>query len=209
MSMNFMRTATYPASTAPFDDVPPPKPWADSLLRQDCRSHFSISDGIAAEIVQATSYERLAFRFRAPVHMLVVHEQGARYDGETFVEGSSRSRLRDFTRKLTFVPANHDYGEWQEPWTLARLMYVYFDPAELGVLFDPDITGVTMAPRLFFEDERLLETGLKLKRSLESPTSEHPLYVEALGIVLAHELVRFNRRTNLSRETNWRAGRRA
>jgi AraC family transcriptional regulator len=206
MLMNSMHTDTDPAPPEPFDDRPPRQPRADSSPGQDRLSHFSISDGIAAEIVQATSYERFAFRFRAPVHMLVVYEQGARYDGETFVEGSPRSRLRDFTRKLTLVPANHEYREWQEPWTLTRLMYVYFDPAELHFLCDSDITGVTMSPKLFFEDARLFDTALKLKRSLESPAWEPRIYLEALGIMLAHELISFHRRTNHSSGGHRRAG---
>ena len=198
MSTNFMYTDTDTdtASTA-FDSGPQRQLWADLGPAQDRRSYFGICDGIAAEIFRATSYERSAFRFRAPVHMLVVHEQGARYDGETFIEGSTRSRVRDFTRKLTFVPAEHDYGEWQEPWTLARLMYVYFDPAKLFFLSGANM-GVTMAPKLFFEDARLFSTALKLKRALESWTSEHPQYLKALGVVLAHELIRFHRAASLS-----------
>ena len=52
-----------------------------------------------------------------------------------------------------------------------------------------------MAAKLFFEDAALLDTALRLKRSLESPTSESRLYLEALGIVLVHELIRLNRAT--------------
>ena len=51
---------------------------------------------------------------------------------------------------------------------------------------------MTLAAKLFFEDATLLDTALKLKRSLESPTLENRLYLEALGVVLAHELIRFN-----------------
>lgn len=202
MSMNSMHTDTNWASTAASGGPPPRRSHADSSMR-DRRSHFSISDGIAAEIVEAGSYERFAFRFRAPVHMLVVYEQGARRNGETFVEGSSRSTLRDFARKLTFVPAGHEYREWQEPQTLARLMYVYFDPAKLRYLFDTDITGVTMSAKLFFEDARLLDTALELKRSLENRSSQHRLYLEALSFVLAHQLIRFYRGTNRSYGADW------
>lgn len=168
-----------------------------------------ISDGMAAEIVQLTSHGRFEFRFRAPVHLLVVHEQGARRDGETFVEGLSRSTLRDFARKLTFVPAGREYREWQEPRTLARLMFVYFDPAKLRILLeagiDAGVADVSFAARLFFEDTTLLDTALKLKRSLESPTVESRLYLEALGVVLVHELVRLNSGTPRS-EPQYRGG---
>jgi AraC family transcriptional regulator len=57
---------------------------------------------------QATMREKIEFRFRAPLHLLAVCDQGMRSDGDTFVEGLPRSSLRDVTRKLTFVPAGHE-----------------------------------------------------------------------------------------------------
>jgi hypothetical protein len=99
-------------------------------------------DGMAAEIVQATRHGRIELRFRAPHHLLAVYEQGVRGDGETFVEGLPRSTLRDFKRKLTFVPAGHEYYEWHEPRSLARVVYFNFDPAKMPTHFE---TGV--APR--------------------------------------------------------------
>jgi AraC family transcriptional regulator len=206
MLMNSAHTRTNPAPTAPFGDHPSRSPEADPSLSRDLRLHFSILDGIAAETVQTTSLETFAFRFRARVHTLVVYEQGARHEGETFIEGSPGSTVRDFARKLTFVPAHHHYREWQKPRTLMRLMYVHFDPAKLPFLFDADITGVAMAAKLFFEDAKLLGTALKLKRSLESPTSEDRLYLEALGVLLAHELIHLCRITNLSCEADRQAG---
>ncbi len=76
--------------------------------------------GITAEIVQATRPDRIESRFRAPLHLLAVYERGVRQDGNTFVEGSPKSALRDFRRKLTFVPADHEYHEWQQPRLLSR-----------------------------------------------------------------------------------------
>jgi AraC-like DNA-binding protein len=151
-----------------------------------------ISDGMTAEIVEARSNDRVEFRFRAPVHLLVVYEQGARRDGETFIEDLSKSTLRDVSRKLIFVPAGHEYRDWHEPRMAARLMYFCFDPAKLQIICDSNLTNVSFTPRLFFEDATLLDTALKLKRSLESPISENRLYLEALGVVLVHELVRLN-----------------
>lgn len=151
-----------------------------------------ISDAMTAQTVQATCHDRLEFRIRTPVHMLVVYEQGARRGGDTFVEGLARSTLRDFSRKLTFVPAGHEYREWHEPRTLARFMYFYFDPGKLKILSDASLAGLSFSARLFFEDAALLDTALKLKRLLEIPTSENRLYLEALGVVLVHELIRLN-----------------
>ncbi|MFD2055460.1 helix-turn-helix domain-containing protein [Mesorhizobium calcicola] len=158
-------------------------------------SRTEISDGIVAEVVQAAGHDQFEFRFRAPMHLLVVYEQGTRRDGDTFVEGLPRSKLRDFGRRLTLVPAGREYLEWHAPRTFARLMFVYLDPAKLQVPFSAGMTDVTFAARLFFEDATLLGTAFKLMRSLESPIPENRRYLEALGIVLAHELIRFHEGT--------------
>jgi AraC family transcriptional regulator len=161
---------------------------ADGVRRRALNWH-----GMGAELVEFTSHERAEIRFEAPVHLLVVYEQGVRREGETFVEGLPRSTLRDMSRKLTFVPAGHEYREWQEPRTLARLMYFYLDPAALQITPQMDVAQTPLAPRLFFEDTTLWETALKLKRSIETPAADDRPYAEALGVVLIHELLRLNR----------------
>ena len=152
-------------------------------------------DGMAAEIVQATRPEKIEFRFRAPLHLLAVYDQGIRSDGETFVDGLPRSKLRDVRRKLTFVPAGHVYhDEWREPRVLARVLYLYFDPAKMPTYREANIVPATLAARLFFEDATLSDTALKLKRLIERAGVSSSPYLEALGIVLAHELIRLNAR---------------
>jgi AraC family transcriptional regulator len=149
--------------------------------------------GIAAEIVQAKSNEPVEYRFKAPVHLLIVYEQGVRHEGETFIDSLPRSTLRDVTRKLTFVPAGHEYRESQHPRVPARLLYFYVDPTALLLGNAPVWSDVPMAPRLHFEDASLWGTAIKLKRVLEEDGWPDRLYVEALGCVLAHELAQFGR----------------
>ncbi len=149
-------------------------------------------DGVAVEIVQVTRCERIEFRFSGSRHLLVVHEQGTRQDGETVVEGLSRSTLRDCRRKLTFVPAGREYYEWQEPRHLGRVIYFYFDPARFPVASGQGVEGGAFAPKLFFEDTALWDTALKLAAQIENSGSDNQPYLEALGVVLEHELVRLN-----------------
>src|SRR5262245_27774367 len=145
-------------------------------------------DGMAIEVVHAIGHDKVEFRFRAPVHVLVAYEEGVRENGETLIEGLPRSTLRDVKCKLAFVPAGHEYREWQEPRTRGRIVYFYFDPAKMPT--DPRAGADTpLAPRLFFEDKALWETAVKLGKLIESG-SEDRHYCEALGVVLAHELVR-------------------
>jgi len=147
-------------------------------------------DGMAAEIVQATSHESIEYRFCAPRHLLVLYEQGVRCNGDTFVEGLPRSTLRDFQRKLTFVPAGCEYRERHEPRVLTRMVFFYLEPERVPT--SSETANAALAPRLFFEDATLWNTALKLKQLLETIGSDNQLYLEALSVVLAHELVRLN-----------------
>jgi AraC family transcriptional regulator len=149
-------------------------------------------DGMTVEIVQATRPERTEYTFNGPRHLLAVYEQGERREGETIVEGLPRSTLRDFKRKLVFVPAGHEYSDWQEPRSLTRVVYFYFDPSKMSTLSQADVSGTPLSPRLFFEDTTLWDTAVKLRKQIESAGSDNRLYFEALGVVLAHELVRLN-----------------
>jgi AraC family transcriptional regulator len=69
-------------------------------------------------------------------------------------------------------------------------MYFYFDPAKMPRHSEANLAD--FVPRLFFEDSALWETALKLAALIESAGSDNQSYAEALGVVLAHELVRLN-----------------
>jgi AraC family transcriptional regulator len=153
------------------------------------RRHIFALEGMTVETVEATSCEKIEYRFRAPRHLLAVCEQGVRSNGDTFVEGLPKSSLRDLKKKLTFVPAGHEYHERQEPRISSRVVYFYFDPAKMPIHSNTGFTDFT--PRLYFEDLVIRETALKL-----SAGADNRLYQEALGVVLAHELVRLNSRTS-------------
>jgi AraC family transcriptional regulator len=156
-------------------------------------------NGVRAEIVQATRRDRIEFGFRAPFHLLVAYEQGMRRDGETFVEGLPSSKLREVRRRLTFVPAGHEYREWQEAHTLARIAYFYFDPVKMPSPSETRFMTPPFAPLLFFEDGMLWDSAMKAAAMVESG-SANQRYCDALGTVLAHDLVRVSaetRRSNL------------
>jgi AraC family transcriptional regulator len=147
-------------------------------------------DGLAAEAVHITKHCRVESYFRSFVHLLILFEQGTRSEGLTFVEGVPHSTLRDYGRKFIFVPAGYEYRDWQEPVGLARAVYFYFDPRTLPFETDPERAAPSFTPRLFFEDEGLWEQAIKLKALLDHPQACDRHYGEALGVVMAHELLR-------------------
>jgi AraC family transcriptional regulator len=148
--------------------------------------------GMAAEIVKATRSDRIESRFCAPLHLLAVYERGMRHAGETFVEGLPSSTVRDFTRKLVFVPAGHEYRDWQETRVRSRVAYFYFDPAAFAINADLSVTELPFSPRLFFEDNELWDLAFRLTTSIEGDGSLHRPYVEALGVLMAYELIRLH-----------------
>src|ERR1700730_1448060 len=148
--------------------------------------------GLRVETVQLMQHTPFEYGFRAPCHLLIAAEVAERYDGESFVEGLPRSTLRDFTHKLTFVPAGHDFRGWQRPRALTRTTYFYIDPR--GPLADPALRfgEIEFKPRLFFYDRDLWEIAFKHWSLFDILGSMQRQYAEALGIVLTYELVRIN-----------------
>src|SRR3984893_14546099 len=108
-------------------------------------------DGIRVEVVQFVTHDKIEFRFRAPCHLLLVYEEGVRDEGETVVDDLPPSTLRTLRRKLTFVPAGHEYREWQRPRVRSRVICFYFDPAKMPIDADSRSGAVCLAPLLFFE----------------------------------------------------------
>ena len=148
--------------------------------------------GMAVDIVQASRRGRIDYHYCAPVHMLAVHERGVRHAGCTMIEGLPKSTLQDCSRKLVFVPGGRRYHDWHEPRSLARTIFFYLNPSQFEAAPELALWRVSLAPQLFFEDNALIETALKLAALIENGGSDHRRYLEALGVVLAHELVRIN-----------------
>jgi AraC family transcriptional regulator len=146
--------------------------------------------GMAAETAKATEPCKIEVRFHAPVHLLILFEEGARREGLTCVEGLPRSGLRNYKGKLVFVPSGHEFYDWHEPSHLTKAAYFYFDPAVLPLKSAAGHTDLPLAPRLFFEDAGLWDIAIRLKALIEGPEPIDRLYCESLGVVLAHEIVR-------------------
>src|SRR5438093_4389697 len=146
-------------------------------------------DGIKVEIIQSATHDKVEFRFQSACHLLLVYEEGVRDEGETLVGDLPPSNLRTLRRKLTFVPAGNDYREWQRPRVRSRVICFYFDPAKMPVHSGASATGAPLGARLFFENNVLWETAVKLAIAIEDGC-EPERYCEALAVVVAHELLR-------------------
>jgi AraC family transcriptional regulator len=156
------------------------------------RRHLAQWNGIQADAVEIASREPYEYEFKASRHLLIMSEHARRDEGETLIEGLPKSRLREFSHKLSLVPAGHQFFGWMKPRTSVRVTYFYIDPR--GPLIDPELgfAETEFKPRLFFFDKDLWETAVKLKALSENPAPGQRQYAEAVSMVMLHELLRLN-----------------
>jgi len=147
-------------------------------------------DGMRVEIIQSVTHDEVEFQFRAPCHLLLVYEEGLREEGETRVDDDlACSTSRTLARRLTFVPAGHEFREWQRPRVRARVICFYLDPTRMPIHSGPSPTAAPFRARVLFEDNVLWETAVKMATAIEGGCGGER-YAEALGVVVAHELLR-------------------
>jgi AraC-like DNA-binding protein len=173
-------------------EAPPPPIVKISPTDIACR-RLANWGSLQADVVNVTRRETFEYDFKARRHLLIAYERAERHDGETLIEGLPKSTLREFSRKLSLVPAGHWFHGWQAPRVLTRVTYFYINLQD--PLFDPDSDVVRQAirPRLFFFDQAIWDTALKLKAEVGSVDPSSRQYAEALSIVLIHELFRLER----------------
>src|SRR5271156_3790749 len=87
-------------------------------------AHWGAIQGDNVRIIRRETFE---YGFQARRHLLIAYERAERDDGETLIEGLPKSTLREFNRKLSFVPAGHRFHGWQTPRVLMRATYFYID----------------------------------------------------------------------------------
>jgi AraC family transcriptional regulator len=149
--------------------------------------------GLSGEIVDIVEHKPFESEYCGPFHLLIAYDGVVRRHGESFLEGVRRSTLRDLRQKLTFVPAGLRFLEWQEPRAPGRATYFYIEANGPFIGPDVDCTRAELAPRLFFDSAALCQTVHKLRALIEAGSSACPIYAEALGVVLVHELFSLDR----------------
>ena len=141
--------------------------------------------GLAVEAVDIAAIAPIEFRFKGDSHLLVVAERAVRRAGETLVQGLPCSTLHDLSGRMSVVPAGHSYYERHELEGQSRTMFIYLDPAKLPICHTPE-------PRVLFQDILIFALALNLKQFMETSCAD-AAYLQAIGVVLAHQLARPDR----------------
>jgi len=148
---------------------------------------------IRADNVEGVRHEAFDVVLKATSHhLLIANERAEWYDGESFVDGLLKSRVRVWNRKMAFVPAGSRYYGWKMPRALPRSTFLHIDPQSSLLQSELRFAEIEFRPRFCFFDRDLWETALKLKAQVENSAQNQSAYVEALSIALAYELMRMN-----------------
>jgi AraC family transcriptional regulator len=140
----------------------------------------------SAELVRIQPTE-LGYRVKGDAAYLALHDF-VRSDGETTINGGSRSTLTDVRDKLTFVPIGSSAEGWNRfKGRVSSVFAVHLAPPTSDH-YAIDISII--APSLYFENNNLKATLQKLQSVLDGSGIDDHAYAETLGLLLLWELRR-------------------
>jgi AraC family transcriptional regulator len=138
----------------------------------------------SAETVRIQPTE-LEFRVKGEAAYLALHDF-VRSDGETRVNGGSRSTITDARDRLTFVPMGSSVEGWNcFKGRVSSAFAVHLAPSTSDH-YANDISNI--APSLYFENSNLKATLLKLRSVFDGSGIDDHAYAETLGLLLLWEL---------------------
>jgi AraC family transcriptional regulator len=148
------------------------------LVRRMSWSWFS------AELVRIQPTE-LEFRVKGDAAYLALHNY-VRSDGETTINGGSRSTLTDARDKLTFAPIGSSVQGWNRfKGRVSSAFAVHLVPPTSS----HDANDISkIPPSLYFENNNLKATLQKLQSVLDGSGIDDHAYAETLGLMLLWEL---------------------
>ena len=134
----------------------------------------------SAELVRVWRTE-LEFRVKGDAAYLALHDS-IRSDGETTIDGGSRSTLTDLRDKLTFAPIGSSVGGWNRFEGRTSSVFAVYLPSTGSDHDANDISKVP--PSLYFENNNLRATLQKLQSVLDGSGINDRAYAETLGLLL-------------------------
>lgn len=163
--------------------------WKWNQRPPDARNPFLVKrmswSWFSAELIriQPTEFE---FRLKADATYLALHDS-VRSDGETTIDGGSRSTLTDLRDRLTFLPKGAFAGGWNrfEGHRAASVFAVHLS----SMRSDHDASDISeVPPGLYFENHNLKATLQKLQTVLDGSGIDDHAYAETLALLLLWEL---------------------
>jgi AraC family transcriptional regulator len=142
----------------------------------------------SAEHVKIDIRDPYDFGWRGSQYYLALHDIRKR-DGETYLDGGFRSGATDIRNKLTFAPPDCSLSGWsQSARPINSLTVLLISPELMAQELGARHRQENFSPMLYFEDESLRSSLVKVRRLLHGENTPDKLYVETLGLLVAMEL---------------------
>lgn len=122
-------------------------------------------------------------------HYLALHDLILR-DGEMSVDGKPPIRGGDLRGRMTFIPSGHSFEGWSRPVERNNsFTALSYDPELLSQEMEGEAFPGNGKPQIYFKNERLTATMLKMENILKKDASHSKLYIETLGLVAMLEMM--------------------
>jgi AraC family transcriptional regulator len=149
-------------------------------------------DLFSAEYVQVGVAAPYDFAWHGSQFYLALHDI-RKQEGETCLDGSPRSNATDIRNKLTFAPPDCALWGWSHnSRRVNSLTALLINPALMAGESSARFRQENFSPMLYFEDESLRASLVKMQRLLCSESTPDRLYIETLGLLVAMELCKIS-----------------
>lgn len=109
--------------------------------------------------------------------------------GEMAIEGAPAVRGGDLRGKMTYIPSGRAFQGWAEPKDRNNsFTTLTFSPALISQELETLYAGGQEDPEIYFQNEPLKATMLKLESALKSSLPSSSLYLETLGLAAVLEM---------------------
>jgi AraC family transcriptional regulator len=138
-------------------------------------------------------------------HYLAYHDLMLK-DGEMEIDGSPLIKGNDLRETMTYIPSGRHFKGWTVPETRKNSFTILtYNPGLVSDEIESLYTGWEWEPQIYFKNENLRSTMLKIEHLLKSDIPNSSLYLETLGLMAALEMVMF-RMSPGSLDTQLRGG---
>lgn len=145
--------------------------------------------GFSVELIDLSRVDSYEFRGGNPSHHYLAYHNLIRAEGEWEVGGKPASNRKDIRETITYIPKQLDFKGW------VRLEKR--KNSTVALTFDPDLIGrelenlfptQVLAPHIYFKNENIKSTMLKIESLLKQEDYYPSIYMEALGLSAVLEL---------------------